>query len=135
MTLSTLGPNNVVVSGLRMRYGERNVLKGVHLTIRHGEVLPLPAAHGADKRMAVEILESFRHRSSGTVQALDAGPEAVGQTRRQKIGIVMRSWYDHTQWQVRVDEIILNTCGVNQTEDKSPVLRNLQDGIGAVRAQ
>ena len=65
---------SVEVSGLKMRYGTKDVLHGVDFTIARGEVLVLLGPNGAGKTTTIEILEGFRIPSAGTVRVLDADP-------------------------------------------------------------
>jgi len=57
----------IEVGGLRMRYGEVDVLDGLDFTARRGEVLLLLGPNGAGKTTTIEILEGFRMRSAGEV--------------------------------------------------------------------
>ncbi|MFD0804193.1 ATP-binding cassette domain-containing protein, partial [Streptomonospora algeriensis] len=67
------GPGAAVeVSGLRMRYGHSEVLAGIDLHVRSGEVVVLLGPNGAGKTTTVEILEGFRARSAGDVRVLGA---------------------------------------------------------------
>ncbi|MFF0344612.1 ABC transporter ATP-binding protein [Kribbella sp. NPDC004875] len=91
----------LTVDGLRMRYGETEVLHDVSFSARPGEVLALLGPNGAGKSTTIEILEGFRLRSAGHVEVLGVDP-AVGDERwRSRIGIVLQSWRDHGNWRVR----------------------------------
>ena len=57
----------IQVSDLRMRYGEKDVLRGVDLSVGRGEIVALLGPNGAGKSTTVEILEGFRRRSAGQV--------------------------------------------------------------------
>jgi ABC-2 type transport system ATP-binding protein len=94
-------PLAVSVRGLRMRYGDRDVLRGVDLDIRRGEVLALLGPNGAGKSTTIEILEGFRRRSEGEVRVLGHDPQHAGDDWRARVGIVMQSWRDHARWRVR----------------------------------
>ncbi|MBA0053567.1 ABC transporter ATP-binding protein [Streptomyces sp. AJS327] len=83
-----------------MRYGDKDVLRGVDLDVRHGEVLALLGPNGAGKSTTIEILEGFRHRSDGEVSVLGSDPERTDDAWRSRIGIVMQSWRDHARWRV-----------------------------------
>ncbi|MUL40541.1 ABC transporter ATP-binding protein [Streptomonospora sp. PA3] len=90
----------VEVSGLRMRYGGTDVLHGVDLHARRGEVVVLLGPNGAGKTTTVEILEGFRARSAGEVRVLGADPATADERWRARLGVVMQSWRDHGRWQV-----------------------------------
>ncbi|MCS0639051.1 ABC transporter ATP-binding protein [Streptomyces sp. LP05-1] len=84
-----------------MRYGSRDVLKGVNLTVRRGEVLALLGPNGAGKTTTIEILEGFRRRSAGEVRVLGTDPDHGDEAWRARLGIVLQSWRDHGKWRVR----------------------------------
>ncbi|CCK28870.1 ABC transporter [Streptomyces davaonensis JCM 4913] len=83
-----------------MRYGARDVLDGVDLDVRRGEVLALLGPNGAGKSTTIEILEGFRRRSGGQVSVLGVDPEDASDDWRARVGIVVQSWRDHARWQV-----------------------------------
>ncbi len=89
------------VRGLRMRYGEVDVLDGVDFTAARGEVLALLGPNGAGKTTTIEILEGFRTRSAGEVSVLGVDPARAGEHWRAGVGIVLQSWRDHGKWKVR----------------------------------
>lgn len=91
----------VAVEGLRMRYGTRDVLDGVDLTVRRGEIVALLGPNGAGKTTTIEILEGFRQRSAGSVRVLGEDPATASEAWRAGIGIVLQSWRDHRRWRVR----------------------------------
>jgi ABC-2 type transport system ATP-binding protein len=91
----------VHVRGLRMRYGNRDVLDGVDLDVRRGEVVALLGPNGAGKTTTIEILEGFRRRSAGEVVVLGEDPERAPEPWRAGVGIVLQSWRDHGRWRVR----------------------------------
>ncbi|MGZ0147873.1 ABC transporter ATP-binding protein [Kribbella sp. WER1] len=91
----------MTVDGLRMRYGDTDVLHDVSFTAHPGEVLALLGPNGAGKSTTIEILEGFRLRSAGTVDVLGADPATAGERWRSRIGIVLQSWRDHGNWRVR----------------------------------
>jgi ABC-2 type transport system ATP-binding protein len=101
----TPGPDGdapvIEVRGLRMRYGPVNVLDGVELVVRRGEVLVLLGPNGAGKTTTIEILEGFRRRSAGEVSVLGADPATGDERWRARIGVVLQSWRDHGRWRVR----------------------------------
>ncbi|MFE4020953.1 ABC transporter ATP-binding protein [Streptomyces sp. NPDC059101] len=90
----------VEARGLRMSYGGTDVLRGVDLEIRRGEIFALLGPNGAGKTTTVEILEGFRQRSAGEVRVLGADPARADDVWRGRIGLVLQSWRDHRRWQV-----------------------------------
>ncbi|MFG3119980.1 ABC transporter ATP-binding protein [Streptomyces sp. NPDC048197] len=93
-------PPVIHVSGLRMSYGSTDVLHGVDLDVRRGEVFALLGPNGAGKSTTVEILEGFRQRSAGTVRVLGTDPARGGDAWRGRIGLVLQTWRDHRRWRV-----------------------------------
>lgn len=91
----------LAVDGLRMRYGDTDVLHDVSFQARHGEVVALLGPNGAGKSTTIEILEGFRLRSAGTVAVLGVDPAAGDERWRSRLGIVLQSWRDHGNWRVR----------------------------------
>ncbi|MFI1204749.1 ABC transporter ATP-binding protein [Streptomyces sp. BHT-5-2] len=90
----------VETRGLRMSYGSRDVLRGVDLDIRRGEIFALLGPNGAGKTTTVEILEGFRQRSAGEVRVLGTDPARADDAWRGRVGLVLQSWRDHRRWQV-----------------------------------
>jgi ABC-2 type transport system ATP-binding protein len=91
----------IEVAGLRMAYGQKNVLQGVDFTVAAGEVIALLGPNGAGKTTTIEILEGFRVPSSGSVQVLGTVPARGDERWRAKLGVVLQSWRDHGRWRVR----------------------------------
>jgi ABC-2 type transport system ATP-binding protein len=91
----------VEVSGLRMRYGDNDVLDGVEFSVHRGEVVTLLGPNGAGKTTTIEILEGFRRRSAGDVAVLAVDPEHTDEDWRARVGVVLQSWRDHARWTPR----------------------------------
>ncbi|MEV0894960.1 ABC transporter ATP-binding protein [Promicromonospora sp. NPDC050262] len=89
------------VRDLRMRYGTKDVLKGVSFTAQRGEVVALLGPNGAGKTTTIEILEGFRMRSAGEVSVLGQDPAHGDEAWRARLGVVLQSWRDHGRWRVR----------------------------------
>lgn len=94
------GQSVIRASDLRMSYGGTDVLHGVDLDIRRGEIFALLGPNGAGKTTTVEILEGFRPRSAGQVSVLGMDPARGGDAWRGRIGLVLQSWRDHRRWRV-----------------------------------
>ncbi|GAA1947320.1 ABC transporter ATP-binding protein [Agromyces allii] len=94
-------PAVIAVDGLRMAYGEREVLRDVSFEVRWGEVLVLLGPNGAGKSSTVEILEGLRMRSAGHVTVLGLDPAHADERWRARVGVVLQSWRDHAKWRVR----------------------------------
>ncbi len=91
---STRAPRSVhaiEVRGLRKSYGPREVLRGLDLDIKVGEIFALLGPNGAGKTTTIEILEGYRERDGGEVRVLGEDPAAAGPELRGRIGIVLQS--------------------------------------------
>lgn len=85
------------VSGLRKRYGGRDVVSEVGLSVQHGECFALLGPNGAGKTTTVEILEGYRHRDAGEVSVLGEDPAKAGRDWRARIGIVLQNTQDNAE--------------------------------------
>ena len=90
----------VEAEGLRMQFGRREVLRGIDLRVRAGELLAVLGPNGAGKTTTMEVLEGFQRRSSGAVQVLGRDPDHADDGWRARIGVVLQSWRDHGRWTV-----------------------------------
>jgi len=79
------------VRGLRKSYDEREVVRGIDLQVRHGEVFAFLGPNGAGKTTTVEILEGYRSRDAGEVSVLGADPAAGDRRWRSRMGLVLQS--------------------------------------------
>ena len=91
----------IEVRGLRMRYGDKDVLTDVEFSVEPGEVVCLLGPNGAGKTTTVEILEGFRDRSAGEVAVLGEDPRRATEAWRARTGVVLQSWRDHPRWTPR----------------------------------
>jgi len=86
----------VCIDGLRKSYGETEVLKGITLDVRPGEVVALIGRSGSGKSTLLRCingLESFQH---GTLQVqgrpLLHGDAAAMRALRQQVGMIFQSF-------------------------------------------
>jgi ABC-2 type transport system ATP-binding protein len=87
----------IEVQGLVKRYGSKNAVDGIDLTVETGEIFALLGPNGAGKTTTVEILEGYRKATSGKVKVLGFDPATTGssgQRWRNQIGIVLQSTSD-----------------------------------------
>lgn len=94
-------PYALDVRGLKMSYGNTEVLRGVDLKVAPGEVVALLGPNGAGKTTTIEILEGLRCRTGGKVLVLGTDPECGDERWQARIGMVLQSWGDHRRWSVR----------------------------------
>jgi ABC-2 type transport system ATP-binding protein len=85
-----LGDPVISIRGLRKAYDGREVVRGVDLEVRRGEVLALLGANGAGKTTTVEILEGFRTADAGDVRVLGEDPASAPLAWRARIGVVLQ---------------------------------------------
>jgi ABC-2 type transport system ATP-binding protein len=80
----------IVVEGLVKRYGDRDVVAGLDLSVGEGEVLAFLGRNGAGKTTTTEILEGYRTRDAGRVEVLGEDPAGAGSDWRARLGIVLQ---------------------------------------------
>lgn len=93
-----VGSPLIEVSDLRMRYGDKQVLDGIDLTVEAEDVVAVLGPNGAGKSTTIEILEGFRSRSGGEVSVLGVDPARADEAWRSQIGVVLQSASDHGKW-------------------------------------
>ena len=81
----------VDVRGLVKSYSGTQVVRGIDLAIRHGEVFALLGPNGAGKTTTIEILEGYRTRDRGEVSVLGVDPGRERARLKSRIGIVLQS--------------------------------------------
>ncbi|MGO1538338.1 MAG: ABC transporter ATP-binding protein [Leucobacter sp.] len=91
----------ISVSDLHMRYGNKQVLDGLNLTVYPDEVVAMLGPNGAGKSTTVEILEGYRVPSAGEVSVLGVNPARGDDGWRSQIGVVLQHSGDHGKWKVR----------------------------------
>ena len=85
------GSAAIEVSGLTKSYGSVHAVRGIDLTVKHGQIFALLGPNGAGKTTTVEILEGYRSRDGGTVKVLGLDPARQRQRLKSQIGIVLQS--------------------------------------------
>src|SRR3974390_1146648 len=87
---NTMSQSVIEVQELHMSYGSLEAVDGIDLDVRNGEVFAFLGPNGAGKTTTVEILEGFRHRTSGDVSVLGEDPARAGSEWRARIGVVLQ---------------------------------------------
>jgi ABC-2 type transport system ATP-binding protein len=77
--------------GLTKHYGDLVAVDDLTFEVNEGEVYALLGHNGAGKTTTVEILEGYRHQTSGDVSVLGADPGRAGREFRDRIGIVLQT--------------------------------------------
>ncbi|RYV51066.1 ABC transporter ATP-binding protein [Pengzhenrongella frigida] len=94
----------VEVHDLRKRYGDKQAVDGLDLSVHRGEIFAVLGPNGAGKTTTVEILEGFRNRDGGSVSVLGADPATADRAWRSRIGIVLQTAND--QAELTVHELV-----------------------------
>ncbi|KNY07990.1 ABC transporter ATP-binding protein [Microbacterium sp. GCS4] len=81
----------IEVRDLRKSYGGFTAVDGITFDIRRGETFALLGPNGAGKSTTIEILEGYRHRTSGEVRVLGVDPQHGGLEWKARLGIVLQS--------------------------------------------
>jgi len=90
--MTSTGDESVIeVSGLRMSYDGFEAVRGIDLTVRHGEIFTFLGPNGAGKTTTVEILEGHRKRTGGDVRVLGVDPQHAGRDWRARVGVVLQT--------------------------------------------
>ena len=121
----------IEVSGLRMRYGQREAVRGVELSVARGEVFAFLGPNGAGKTTTVEILEGYRRRTGGEVSVLGEDPERAGSAWRGRVGVVLQS--SQIERELTVHEVLELYSGYHQRPlpiDEVLALAGLTEQVG-----
>jgi len=87
----TMTENVIEVRDLRKTYGSFTAVDGISFEIRRGETFALLGPNGAGKSTTIEILEGYRHRTSGDLRVLGVDPQRGGLDWKARLGIVLQS--------------------------------------------
>jgi ABC-2 type transport system ATP-binding protein len=93
------------VRDLRHSYGEREVLRGLNLTVAPGEIYALLGGNGAGKSTTLSALLGFIVPSSGSVRVTGIDPAADAARARAQLAYVPESvaLYDHLSARENLD--------------------------------
>ncbi len=85
----------IEVRGLVARYGARQILNGLNLDVRCGEIMVIMGGSGSGKSTLLNHLLGLLHPSAGTVRLLGKDINAMGASERQElhrqIGVAFQS--------------------------------------------
>ena len=98
----------VSVQNLCKSYGEKQVLKNLNLSVKHGTVFGLLGANGAGKSTTIECILGTKKADSGTVTLLGQDPKKSRRSLFQKIGVQFQEG-DYQQ-EIKVQELCEGTA-------------------------
>lgn len=98
----------VSVQNLCKSYGEKQVLKNLNLSVKHGTVFGLLGANGAGKSTTIECILGTKKADSGTVTLLGQDPKESRRSLFQKIGVQLQEG-DYQQ-EIKVQELCEETA-------------------------
>lgn len=104
--------NIIEIENLKKSHGSTEVLKGISLTVRKGEILALLGVNGAGKTTTLECVEGLRAYDSGTVAV------------KGKIGIQLQS--SALQGYIKPMEAVKLCAKWNKTQPDSEMLKSLK---------
>ena len=81
----------IETEGLTKSYGDRSILDGLSLQVRHGEIFGILGPNGTGKTTAVEIIQGLRSRDGGTVRVLGLDPARERRAMRGILGAQLQS--------------------------------------------
>ncbi|MFJ4998225.1 ABC transporter ATP-binding protein [Microbacterium sp. NPDC088619] len=114
----------IEVQDLRKDYGGFSAVDGISFDIRRGETFALLGPNGAGKSTTIEILEGYRHRTSGDVRVLGVDPQHGRLDWKARLGIVLQSTGEAGNFTVR--ELLTEFAGYY------PHPRDIDEVIAAV---
>lgn len=90
-----MNDNIIEATGIRKSFGTLEVLKGVDLTVRRGEILAIVGKSGAGKTTLLQILGTLDRPDAGTVridgqEVFLLGDKALAQFRNRHIGFIFQ---------------------------------------------
>lgn len=98
----------VSVQNLCKSYGEKQVLKNLNLSVKHGTVFGLLGANGTGKSTTIECILGTKKADSGTVTLLGQDPKKSRRSLFQKIGVQFQEG-DYQQ-EIKVQELCEETA-------------------------
>ena len=98
------------INGLRKTYANGfEALKGIDLSVEHGDFFALLGPNGAGKSTTIGIITSLVNKSAGTVQIYDADLDREPMKAKRYLGLVPQE-FNFNQFEP-VEEIVMNQAG------------------------
>ncbi len=115
----------ILVEGLHKSYGDVQAVRGIELEVHTGEVFGLLGPNGAGKTTTIEILESLRPRTSGTVSVLGFDPAVESREVKNRIGVCLQA--TNLPEKIKVSEALdLFAAFYDRQVDRAALLKRLQ---------
>ncbi|NFM16259.1 ABC transporter ATP-binding protein [Clostridium sporogenes] len=105
----------IKVHNLYKSYGNVQVVKGVSLTVKKGEVFGLLGANGAGKSTTIECILGTKNFDDGQVSILDMNPKKERKQLFQKVGVQFQE--SNYQDKITVKEL----CEITEVLYKNPL--------------
>lgn len=135
--------NNIAiqVSNLTKLYGDLKAVDDISFSVRNGEVFAFLGPNGAGKTTTVEMIESIRKPTAGTIKILGKDVSTSFKEVKEKIGILPQEFHSFERLKVRetleyfskpfdnhadIDSII---DAINLGDEQNKLYRNLSGGL------
>ena len=144
ITIPTDEMNNnyaIEVSHLKKVYGDLIAVNDISFSVKNGEIFAFLGPNGAGKTTTVEMIESIRQPTAGSIKLLGKDVKTQFNDVKEKIGILPQEFHSFERLTVRetliyfsnlfkkkadVDEIIQS---LDLTSHKNMLYRNLSGGL------
>jgi ABC-2 type transport system ATP-binding protein len=144
ITIPAGGQNNnyaIEVSHLKKVYGDLTAVDDISFSVKNGEIFAFLGPNGAGKTTTVEMIESIRQPTAGSIKLLGKDIKTQFNDVKEKIGILPQEFHSFERLTVRetlayfsnlykkkadVDEIIQS---LDLTSHKNMLYRNLSGGL------
>jgi polar amino acid transport system ATP-binding protein len=128
---ATEGPYLLEARGIRKRYGPAEILRGVDLLVRPGELVFLIGPSGSGKSTLLRCCNRLEEPSAGTLtmDGVDLlSPKTDINAMRQKIGMVFQSFnlYPHLTVLGNVTLALRKVLGLSKTEAEARAMAKLE---------
>lgn len=82
-----MSENSIEIKGLRKSFGDKEVLKGIDLTVKKGQIVAILGPNGAGKTTTINILSTLMKPSAGEISVNGYDVVAQGAKVRESIGL------------------------------------------------
>ena len=109
----------IEITGLKKKYGNHEVLKGINLSIKQGEIFGILGVNGAGKTTILECIEGFRKYHSGNIKisgniGIQLQSASLPAYKNASDAINLLSKWTHTE----IDKTLLKTLGITDFQKK-----------------